>query len=83
MLSSLNDLNSLNNLTNLNDLDSLISSKNFLNLMVPSTLPTKRPILVSQCWMNHQKPTILLILALFLSEAVKAMDVTLNQIQGS
>ena len=40
-LSGLNDLNSLNNLGGLNDLDRLISSKNCLNLMVPSTLPTK------------------------------------------
>jgi hypothetical protein len=51
ILSSLNDLNSL---SDLNDLDSLISSKHFLNLMVPSTLPTKLPILVSQCGMDHQ-----------------------------
>ena len=29
--------------------------------MFPSTMASKRPILVSQCEMDHQKPTILLI----------------------
>ena len=29
--------------------------------MFPSTMAPKRPILVSQCEMNHQKPTVLLI----------------------
>ena len=29
--------------------------------MFPSTMAPKRPILVSQCEMDHQKPTILLI----------------------
>ena len=29
--------------------------------MFPSTMVPKWPILVSQCWMDHQKPTILLI----------------------
>ena len=44
-LSHLNDLNSLNKLSGLNDLYSLISSKNYLNLMFPSTLTPKWPIL--------------------------------------
>ena len=56
-LSSLNDLNSLNGL---NNLDSLFSSKNLGILMFSSTLAPKWPILVSQCEMDHQKPTILL-----------------------
>ena len=29
--------------------------------MFPSTMAPRRPILVSQCEMNHQKPTILLV----------------------
>ena len=29
--------------------------------MFPSTMAPKRPILVSQCEIDHQKPTILLI----------------------
>ena len=57
-VSSLNDLNSLNGL---NDLDSLFSSKNLGNLMFSSTLAPKWPILVSQCEMDHQISTILLI----------------------
>jgi hypothetical protein len=60
-LSGLNDLFSLNNLSGLNDLDSLISSKNLLGWMFPSTLVPKLPFLVSQYGMDHQKSTILLI----------------------
>ena len=56
-LSGLNDLYSLNNLSGLNDLDSLISSKKLLSLMFWSTLAAKWLILVSQCWMDHQKST--------------------------
>jgi hypothetical protein len=41
--------------------------------MFPSTMAPKRPILVSQFEMDHQKPTILLILAPFLLEAVEAI----------
>ena len=55
------NLNSLNNLSSFNDFNSLISSKYLLNLMFPSTLAPKWPILVSQCGMDHQKSTILLI----------------------
>ena len=58
ILSSLNDLNSLNNLSNLNDLDSLISSKDLLSLMFSSILAPKWPVLVSQCWMDHQKAIV-------------------------
>jgi hypothetical protein len=47
-LSSLNDLNSLNSLSGLNDIDSFILSIFLLNLMFPSTLVPKLPILVSQ-----------------------------------
>jgi hypothetical protein len=55
------NLSSLNDLNNLSDLDSLFSSKNLGNLMFSSTLAPKWPILVSQCGMDHQKSTILLI----------------------
>ena len=58
---NLSSLNDLNDLSNLNDLDSLISSKNLVSLMFSSILAPKCPILVSQCGMDHQKPTILLI----------------------
>ena len=33
--------------------------------MFPSTMAPKRPILVSQCEMNHQNPPIFLILSSF------------------
>jgi hypothetical protein len=74
---NLSSLNDFNNLSGLNDLTSLISSKTLLNLMFPSILAPNGPILVSQCGMNHQKSHIL---ALFLLEAVEAMDVIFNQI---
>ena len=61
-LIGLNDLYSLNNLGGLNDLFSLISSKKLLSLMFPSTLAPKWPFLVTQCWIDHRKATILLIL---------------------
>ena len=61
ILTSLKDLTSLTNLSGLNDLHSLISSTNFLKLIVPSILVTKWPILVSQCGLDHQKSSILLI----------------------
>ena len=70
-LNSLNDLNSLNNLCGLNDLYSLISSKKLLFLMVGYPLPTKSPILVFFCGMDHQKSKFLLILPPFLSEAAE------------
>jgi hypothetical protein len=38
---NLNSLNDLNSLCDLNDLDRLISSKNLLSLMFPSTLAPK------------------------------------------
>ena len=71
-LSGLNDLYSLNNLHGLNDLYSLISSKTLLIVMVGSSLAPKWPILVPFCGMDHQKSNFLLILALFLLEAVEA-----------
>ena len=61
----LDDLNSLNGLSGLNDLDSLISSKKVLSFMFPSTTAPKWPILVSQCGMDHQNPTVLLIFGTF------------------
>ena len=50
---------------------------------VANYLATKWPVLVSQCGMAHQNPLFYGFLALFLLEAVEAMDVTFNQIQGS
>ena len=63
-LNGLNDLNSLNSLSGLNDLNSLISQNKLLDFMFPSTMAPKRPILVSQCEMDHQKPSILLIFSI-------------------
>ena len=68
----LKDLNSLNSLSGLNDLNSLISQNKLLNFMFPSTMAPKRPILVSQWEMDHQKLIILLILTHFILEAVEA-----------
>jgi hypothetical protein len=73
-LCSLNDLYSLNNLHGLNDLYSLISSKTLLIVMVGSSLAPKCPILVPFHGMDNQKSNFLLILALFLSEAVEAIQ---------
>ena len=44
--------------------------------MFPLTMAPKRPILASQCKMDHQKPSILLILAPFLLKAVEASHPT-------
>ena len=54
-LCSLIDLGSLCNLNGLNSLYSPISSKNFLILMVWSSLAPQWPILVIFCGMDHQK----------------------------
>jgi hypothetical protein len=82
-LSGLNDLNSLNDLSGLNGLNSLISSKNLLKMMLPITWQQN-----VQSWsLNVEwiiKNTLFIgFLALFLLEAVEAIDVTFNQIQGS
>jgi hypothetical protein len=82
-LSGLNDLNSLNDLSGLNGLNSLISSKNLLKMMLPITWQQN-----VQSWsLNVEwiiKNTLFNgFLALFLLEAVEAIDVTFNQIQGS
>ena len=82
-LSGLNDLNSLNDLSGLNGLNSLISSKNLLKMMLPITWQQN-----VQSWsLNVEwiiKNTLFNgFLALFLLEAVEAIDVTFKQIQGS
>ena len=82
-LSSLNDLDSLNNLSGLNDLNSLFSSKNLGNLMFPSILAPKWPIWSLNVEWIIKNPLFYRFLALFLLEAVEAMYVTFNKIQGS
>ena len=79
-LIGLNDLNGLNDLSGLNG---FILSKHLLSMMLPLT------------WQQNDLPWSLIVewiiknpqfygfLALFLLEAVEAMDVTFNQIQGS
>ena len=81
-LSGLNDLNSLNDLSGLNGLNSLISSKNLLKMMLPITWQQN-----DQSWSLNvewiiKNPLFYGFLALFLLEAVEAMDVTFYQIQG-
>ena len=82
-LSGLNDLNSLNNLSGLNDLGSLISSKNLLNLMFPSTLAQNDLSWSFNVGWIIKNTLFYWFLALFLLEAVEDRDVTFNQIQGS
>ena len=82
-LSGLNDLNSLNDLSGLNGLNSLISSKNLLKMMLTITWQQN-----DQSWSLNvewiiKNPLFNGFLALFLLEAVEAIDVTFNQIQGS
>ena len=62
---SLIDLSSLCNLTGLNSLYSPISSKNFLILMVWSSMASKWPILNLLCGMDHQKSKFLMIYGTF------------------
>ena len=76
-LISLNDLNNLNDLSSLNG---FISSKNLLSLML---LLTRQQNYLS--WFLNvewiiKNPQFYGFLALFLFEAVEAMDVTFNQI---
>ena len=82
-LSSLNDLNDLNSLNDLSGLNSLISSKHLLSMMLPITWQQN-----DLSWSLNVKwiiknPLFYGFLALFLLEAVEAIDVTFNQIQGS
>ena len=79
-LAGLNDLNSLNDLSGLN---SLISSKHLLSMMLPITWQQN-----DLSWSLNVKwiiknPLFYGVLSLFLLEAVEAIDVTFNQIQGS
>ena len=79
-LSSLNDLNSLNDLSGLN---SLISSKNLLSMMLSLTWQQNDLSWSLNVEWIIKNPQFYGFLALFLLEAVEAMDVTFNQIQGS
>ena len=79
-LSSLNDLNSLNDLSGLN---SLISSKHLLSMMLPLTWQQNDLSWFLNVEQIIKNPQFYGFLALFLLEAVEAMDVTFNQIQGS
>ena len=79
----LSDFPSILNFSSLNDLNSLISSKNLLSLMLPLTWQQN-----DQSWSLNvewiiKNPLFYGFLALFLLEAVEAMDVTFNQFQGS
>ena len=81
--SSLNDPNSLNDLSGLNGLNSLISSKHLLSMLLPLTWQQN-----GLSWSLNVEWTIKNsqfygFLVLFLLEAVEAMDVNFNQIQGS
>ena len=60
-LCSLIELSGLCSLTGLNSLYSLISSRNFLFLMVWSSLAPKWPILVIFWWIDHHNSIFLLI----------------------
>ena len=82
-LSGLNGLNSLNDLGGLNDLNSLISSKNLLSMMLPLTWQYNYQYWSLNVTWIIKNPLLYGVLALFLLEAVEAMDVTFNQIQGS
>ena len=80
-LSGLNDLNSLNDLNDLSGLNSLISSKYLLSMMLPLTWQQN-----DLSWSFNESTKIhyfMDFLPLLLLEAVEAMDVTFNQIQGS
>ena len=66
------DLIGLCNLSGLNSLYSPISSKNFLILMVRSSLAPKSPIWIPFCGMDHEKSTFYWYLRPCLSEAVEA-----------
>ena len=88
-LSGLNDLNRDDNITGLNDLNSLfglnslISSKHLLSMMYPSTWQQNGLSWSFNVEWIIKNPQFYGFLALFLLEAVEAMDVTFNQIQGS
>ena len=81
--SSLNDPNSLNDLSGLNGLNSLISSKHLLSMMLPLTWQQNDLSWSLNVEWIIKNPQFYGFLALFLLEAVEAMDVTFNQIQGS
>ena len=64
-LTDLSDLSGLCNLTGLNSLYSPISLKNFLILMIWSSMAQKWPIIVIFCGMDNQKSKFLLIHGIF------------------
>ena len=79
-LSSLNDLNSLNDLS---DLNGFISSKHSLNMMLSLTwLQNDLSWSLNVEWII-KNTQFYGFLALFLLEAVEAMDVSFNWIQVS
>ena len=82
-LSSLNDLNSLNDLSGLNGLNSLILSKHLLSMMLPLIWQQNDLSWSLNVEWIIKNPQFYGFLAFFLMEAVEAIDVTFNQIQGS
>ena len=79
-LSSLNDLNSLNDLS---DLNGFISSKHLLNMILSLTWQQNDLSWSLNVEWIIKNPQFYGFLALFLLEAVEAMDVTFNQIHVS
>ena len=82
-LSGLNDLNSLNNISGLNGLNSLISSKHLLSMMLLLTWQQNDLSWSLNVEWIIKNPPFYWFLALFMLEAVEAMNVTFNQVQVS
>ena len=78
-----NNIPVLNDLSGLNGLNSLISSKHLLSMMLPLTWQQNDLSWSLNVEWIIKNPQFYGFLALFLLEAVEAMDVTFNQIQGS
>ena len=77
------DLNRLHDLSGLNNLNSFISWKHLLSMMLPLIWQQNDlPWSLNVEWII-KNPQFYGFLALFLLEAVEAMDVTFNQIQVS
>ena len=82
-LSSLNDLSGLNDFIGLNGLNSPISLKHLMSMMLPLTWQQNDLSWSLNVEWIIKNPLFYGFLALFLLEAVEAMDVTFNQILGS
>ena len=82
-LSSLNDLSGLNDFIGLNGLNSPISLKHLMSMMLPLTWQQNDLSWSLNVEWIIKNPQFYGFLALFLLEAVEAMDVTFNQIQVS